>query len=320
MFSWIKKHFIPHEGNDHRPHILRSSGIRSIIAILIFLEIFTFLIPTFSKLNITGNMANVLSGVLSALANNERQIQNIAVLKVNTILNKVAEMKAQDMATNGYFAHTSPDGKTPWYWFEKVGYQYQYAGENLAINFTDSKDVVDAWLESPTHKANIEKGNYTEVGTGIATGIYKGKETTFVVQVYANPLLKVIKQNSIIKTALESVPSNSIIKETSNVLGAEVALSDGIYLPVELPKATFWQKLLASPRNTMNIVLFVFFLIIAIALVLCLFIKIKNHQKDLIINGLIVIVILGAIFLANYYYVHSNMHVLENLEYSVENK
>ena len=61
-------------------------------------------------------------------------------------------MKAQDMATLGYFAHVSPDGKTPWYWIEKVGYDYQYAGENLAINFSDSKDVTNAWMASPLHK------------------------------------------------------------------------------------------------------------------------------------------------------------------------
>lgn len=109
-------------------------------------------------------------------------------------------MKAQDMATKGYFAHTSPEGKkTPWYWLKQVGYQYQYAGENLAINFTDSKDVTNAWMNSPTHKANIVKDKYTEVGTGIATGLYEGRETVFVAQVYANPIVKEVEQPKTVK-------------------------------------------------------------------------------------------------------------------------
>ena len=195
MFSWLKKHFIPHEGNDHRPHILRGSGIRNIVILIIFLEIFAFLIPTLTRINMTGGMAAVLPAVLADLTNQERQEQNLSTLTVSQILNQAAEMKATDMATKGYFAHTSPEGKNPWYWLEKVGYKYQYAGENLAINFSDSKDVTNAWMASPTHKANIVKGNYTEIGTGIASGIYEGRETVFVAQVYANPLPKTFQQN-----------------------------------------------------------------------------------------------------------------------------
>ena len=78
MFSWLKKHFIPHEGNDHRPHILRGSGIRNIVILIIFLEIFAFLIPTLTRINMTGNMAAVLPAVLADLTNNERQEQNLS--------------------------------------------------------------------------------------------------------------------------------------------------------------------------------------------------------------------------------------------------
>ncbi|KKP75604.1 MAG: hypothetical protein UR72_C0004G0062 [Parcubacteria group bacterium GW2011_GWC1_35_21] len=158
MISWLKKHFIPHQGNDHRPHILRNCNIKNILILVILLEIFTFLIPTFTYINRTGGMAAVISAVLANLTNEERQAQNLQTLAVSPILNKAAEMKATDMATKSYFAHTSPEGKTPWFWLDQVGYKYQYAGENLAINFSDSKDVTNAWMASPTHKANIVKG------------------------------------------------------------------------------------------------------------------------------------------------------------------
>jgi len=188
MINWFKKHFIPHEGNEHRPHILRERNTRNIVALIILLELVTFLVPILSNFNMTGGMAAVLPGILSSLTNDERQSQNLGTLTVSPLLNEAAQMKANDMAAKGYFAHVSPDGKTPWYWINLVGYNFEYAGENLAVNFSDSQDVVNAWMASPTHRANIVKGNYTEIGTAVASGMYQGQETTFVVQDYANPM------------------------------------------------------------------------------------------------------------------------------------
>jgi hypothetical protein len=312
MFSWLKKHFIPHEGNEHRPHILRAHNMRKIVAVVIVLEIFSFLIPTLTRINMTGGMAAVLPAVLADLTNQERSSQNLKTLTVSPALNQVAEMKATDMATKGYFAHTSPEGKTPWYWLEKVGYQYQYAGENLAINFSDSKDVADAWMASPAHKANIVKGNYTEIGTGIANGVYEGRDTVFVAQVYANPLPKISQPIENKKPNTAKIAKAGIVeKESTNVLAAEVG-------PVQ--KSTTLQQLVASPRNSTNIILYIIFGLIVLALLLYIIIKMKNHHADLITNGLIVLAIVGAIFVANYYFSHRNMVITESLDYSNEHK
>lgn len=314
MFSWLKKHFIPHRGNDHRPHILRDENIRNIAAIVIFLEIFTFLIPTLAHINTTDNMAAVLPAVLSALTNTERKAQNLDTLTVNPILNKAAEMKAKDMAMHGYFAHTSPDGKTPWYWLAQAGYKYQYAGENLAVNFSDSKDVTNAWMASPTHKANIVKGKYTEVGTGVANGIYEGREAIFVAQVYANPLPKILPNTQPKPVEVKTInPIASTVQEEANVLGVETSVNT-------VAEPTFLQKLLASPHNTTNVILYVVFGIIALALLLYVVIKMRGHHRDLIDNALILLVIIGAIFLANYYYSYRGMLIAEDLNYSNEGK
>jgi hypothetical protein len=322
MFSWLKKHFIPHEGNNHRPHILRGANTRNIVTVVILLEIFTFLIPIFSHLNIAGNMtAEVLPAVLAGLTNEERQTQNLPVLAVNSLLTEAAQMKANDMATNGYFAHTSPGGKTPWYWLQQVGYNYQYAGENLAINFSDSKDVTNAWMASPTHKANIVKENYTEIGTGVATGMYQGHETIFVAQEYANPLPTVEKtQTTSVKKTLEKTKETTSVvvattKESANVLGAETVVTK-----TQIKQPTFWQKLIASPRNTTNIILYIVFGIMVIALLLYIFIKRRNHHIDLITNGLIVLAVVGAIFVGNYYLTHRDMVVAQSFNYSNQNK
>ncbi len=311
MFSLFKKHFIPHKSNDHRPHILRNLSIRTIISLLLFFELVTFLLPIIIRLNLTSGLASVLPAVLSGLTNEERQTQHLPTLAVNSLLNKAAKMKAEDMATNGYFAHTSPTGKTPWYWIEKVGYKYQYAGENLAIDFADSKDVTNAWMNSPTHKANIIKKNYTEIGTGIANGMYEGHETVFVAQVYANPLIEKITQRST-KTEVQTTSASPSLAK-SNVLGAEVAI-DSTYTEIKNP--TFAQKLIASPRNTTNIILFTIFGIISFALLLYVVIKKRGHHRDLITNGLIVLALIGAIFAVNYYWSYSNMTVTQSLDYS----
>lgn len=323
MISWFKKHFIPHEANEHRPHILRGLSVRNIVAIILFLEIFTFLIPTLTHINTTGGMAAVLPAVLADLTNAERQEQNLKTLTVSPILNQAAQMKATDMATKGYFAHTSPEGKTPWYWLEQAGYKYQYAGENLAINFSDSKDVTNAWMKSFTHRANIVKGNYTEIGTGIANGIYEGRETVFVAQVYANPLsknFKVVENKKLDLPKIEKT-TNAINSSSTNVLGAEIAVDTTPSTATNLiQNPTFWQKLLASPRNTMNIVLFIVFGIIAFALFLYTLVKARQYHLDLITNGLIVLTIIGAIFIANYYLSRENMVITQSLDYSIENK
>ena len=134
------------------------------------------------------SLANIESSLLSFLTNTEREKKGIPDLKISALLNKAATLKAQDMAAKGYFSHNSPDGKTPWYWFDKVGYKYKTAGENLAVNFGDSKEVTTAWMNSPAHEANIVKQNYTEIGTGQATGTYNGTEAVYVVQLYGQPL------------------------------------------------------------------------------------------------------------------------------------
>ena len=188
MINWLKKHFIPHDDNDHQPHFLRTKNVQLLILAVFVIQLGVLVLPSVANLTPARSfMALVLPSVLDDLTNQNRQNAHLATLTVNPELNRVAELKAQDMAEKGYFAHVSPEGKTPWYWFNLVGYKYEYAGENLAVDFTDSTDVAIAWMNSPTHKANIVKNAYTEIGTGVATGTYQGNPTIFVAQVFAKP-------------------------------------------------------------------------------------------------------------------------------------
>lgn len=186
MFRLIKKYFVPHKGNQHHPHILRTEAIIFLLAIMISAE-GIFLASTLNIIPGASLFSAVLPNVLVQSANASRQESGLPVLTANALLEKAAALKAQDMATKGYFAHTSPEGITPWYWVQKAGYEYTIAGENLAVNFIDSSDVHTAWMNSPSHRANIVNAGYTEIGIATAKGMYQGNEAIFVVQYFGKP-------------------------------------------------------------------------------------------------------------------------------------
>jgi len=73
---------------------------------------------------------DISSSSIIFLTNKDREIDGIKELKPNVDLQKAAQMKADDMAQNGYFSHTTPTGQTPWFWFKKANYSYKNAGEN----------------------------------------------------------------------------------------------------------------------------------------------------------------------------------------------
>jgi len=161
-----------------------------------------FLSEKFIKLD---NLAAVLPSVLVMITNEERSDKNIQPLVENELLVKAAELKANDMALKGYFAHTSPDGVTPWTWLNIAGYKYEKAGENLAVNFIDSVDVVESWMNSPSHRDNILSNKYTEVGIATSVGQYKGREGVFVVQYFGTPTSLVATNEPEVKIVIPEV-------------------------------------------------------------------------------------------------------------------
>jgi hypothetical protein len=122
------------------------------------------------------------------LLNQSRASNGLDALRENYLLDQAARAKADDMIANDYFAHTSPKGIDPWYWFRKAGYDYKFAGENLAVNFTNAIDQHKAWMNSPTHRKNILNDNYNEVGVAVAKGNVDGKNSLLTVELFGSPL------------------------------------------------------------------------------------------------------------------------------------
>jgi uncharacterized protein YkwD len=187
------------------------------VAASAFLVISIFLASSLDVVVIRSEQfASVVSSVLVDLANKDRTENRLDGLTISPVLTKAAQMKADDMAQKGYFAHTAPDGTDPWHWFNEAGYKFSYAGENLAIDFSDSSTVNDAWMNSPTHRANILDQHYTEIGIATAQGMYQGRMTTFVVQSFGAPA----KSSTQKKISEESVPQSPTVPATASVSAA----------------------------------------------------------------------------------------------------
>ncbi len=121
--------------------------------------------------------------------NGQRSSNGQASLQINQRLNSAAQAKANDMIARNYWSHNTPDGQEPWVFFENAGYSYQKAGENLAYGFTTSNDTVTGWMNSPSHRANMLDGAFSEVGFGFANGNSynnSGPETVVVAE-YGKP-------------------------------------------------------------------------------------------------------------------------------------
>jgi hypothetical protein len=197
---------------------------RTLVALLVFFIVFSFFASVSHRLIVFRSdfLANILPRVLVDLTNIYRTSSKLGNLTVNPILEEAARRKARDMAQKAYFAHISPEGVTPWYWFEETGYDFTYAGENLAINFSDSQDVVQAWMDSPGHRDNILNKYFTEIGIAAEKGFFEGKETTFVVQLFGNPSAKMAAQNNVFAQE-QNVALNAeelLSNEESEVSGA----------------------------------------------------------------------------------------------------
>lgn len=118
-----------------------------------------------------GDMSQFASQVIT-LVNQERAKQGLKSLTADDALNKVALAKAQDMSQNNYFDHTSPTYGSPFEMMKKFGISYSYAGENIAKGQKTPTEVVNAWMNSAGHRANILNANYTHIGVGYYNGYW----------------------------------------------------------------------------------------------------------------------------------------------------
>ncbi len=134
------------------------------------------------------NTQLTIDGVIAAT--NERRLQNgVSALHTNLKLDNAAEIKLQDMFKQQYFEHNSPQGTTPADVVTAAKYEYIVVGENLALgNFGNDNLLVEAWMNSPGHRANILHAQFQEIGVAVGKGIFEGREVWLAVQEFGTPL------------------------------------------------------------------------------------------------------------------------------------
>lgn len=113
------------------------------------------------------------------IVNQERAKQGLKALVLDKQLNNVAQLKAEDMKKNNYFDHNSPTLGSPFDLMRSQGVSYRTAGENIAAGQQSAEAVMNSWMNSSGHRANILNANYTKLGVGFCTG---GRMGTYWVQ------------------------------------------------------------------------------------------------------------------------------------------
>lgn len=294
---------------------------------LAVLVVSVFLISSIDRFLVSSNQyASVLAGVLVDLANGDRAQNDLHTLTMNPVLVAAAQAKADDMAAKGYFAHVSPEGVEPWHWFEKAGYNFDYAGENLAVDFSDSGDVERAWMNSPTHRDNILNDHFTEIGIATAEGSYQGHPTTFVVQEFGSPSDSTasarvseanVPENPTETAIATSIAGESVLGEATGqpsatpppkkteILGSSAGAKQPTNIPVKTiaenaapDYAPFWAHIATSPRSILQYAYWVLALLIIIALGVTTGFELHIHhiRKALAAGGLLVFMLV--LFLA----------------------
>jgi len=129
------------------------------------------------------------SGVISQTNLQRAQNGALPALKENTKLSAAAQAKLNDMFAQQYFEHNSPQGRGPADLANSAGYEYISVGENLALgNFDNDIVLVQDWMDSPGHRANILNDGYEEIGVAVGQGIYDGKTVWLAVQEFGRPI------------------------------------------------------------------------------------------------------------------------------------
>src|SRR3989344_3697523 len=179
--------FLPHESNNHRARMLHPTGLLLILTSFIGLQL--LLQPVSQRLPfILGYASQIPPEEIVQLTNVKRQADGLSVLRLDSQLSSAALAKASDMFARDYWAHVSPIGTQPWFFITQSGYSYRYAGENLARDFSDPQSIVNAWINSPTHRENLLSSKYQDIGVAVIDGQLGGQETTLVVQLFGTKL------------------------------------------------------------------------------------------------------------------------------------
>lgn len=283
----LKLIFIPVKENNWRPRFLDNNFLFYYLLFLFILKLIAFSFLFYFPRTIF--FADITKTALFNFTNQERIALGIPSLKENPKLTQAAYLKAKDILEKDYFSHFSPEGLSPWYWLKLVGYDYSIAGENLAIGFLDSREVYNAWLESPSHKANLLNEKYQEVGVFPLKGEFQGKKVTVVVQFFGTtkkiqpiqPSQPIQKEEPLTVSKKEVLPSPSSKEVLSEEKITESKKPILVSQTLSLFDSYYYQIL--------QVIIYTSLIFIIGILIINIFVRFDIQHKDLILKTLGVI-------------------------------
>ncbi len=186
LMESIKNFFLPTENNERLPGALSSSAAAFYLVLAVGLIISPAIIRV-RELALLSAPASFGAGDVIALINQARIASGLTALTENKKLDIAATGKVEDMFSGQYFAHFAPNGASPWDFFKRAEYSYAAAGENLALDFISADEAHAAFMNSPTHRANILNKNYAEIGVAVRQGDYQGHSAIMIAQYFGKP-------------------------------------------------------------------------------------------------------------------------------------
>ncbi len=220
----------------------RFKYLGSLLAILIGI----FLLPQVAY------FSTIIPEKIIELTNEQRLDVGLNALSVNQTLTQAAYAKGEAIIAAQQFQHNINDKKFS-AWIKEAGYKYSYVGENLAIDFMTSEGVINAWLNSETHKENLLNTHYDEIGVAVIEDKFQGQNTILVVQIFGAPPKNII-QPKVLGASNQSQaalladysslnysfrPENLLIHSIYQNTGSQIPALDGYSTPYPLEKNDF---------------------------------------------------------------------------------
>lgn len=168
--------------------MVKSKYIKQLRIIVALFLLFTGILFILTKKNVPVSANNLSLEQSNALqeVNEYRKENGLGELKWNIKLSEAASLKLKDEDNNNYFDHVSPNGQKAWDFITQSGYEYRYAGENLAMGYENEKAAFDAWLKSESHLENIVFEKYNDFGFASLKADIGGEEVLLMVQLFGS--------------------------------------------------------------------------------------------------------------------------------------
>jgi hypothetical protein len=291
MRKFLRHFFSPGSSNNYRPRILHPQ-----ILILFILFFFSLgLLMSFTRQNypqVLGVSSDISIDQLLVLTNQQRQLNGLPPLSIDSNLDQAALNKGNYMFAKDFWAHIAPDGTTPWSFIKSSGYNYSFAGENLARGYYNAQDVVNAWMASPSHKENMLSKNYKDVGFAVLTGKLNGEDTVLVVEMLGSRELAV--ENNLVQNSPQQAVPNSSSSSVVNATTKEVVSNSNTSVKPLINAQTF-----SSNIAVITVTVFMFVLILDMIIIeRKKILRFVGHNLDhvlffILIGALILVILKG---------------------------